>query len=110
MLKGKNIVLRLLQDSDLDFLHQIENNKENWQFGSEKKLYSKEDLIEYIKNAKIDISIAKQYRFVIDLKGRAIGFIDLFDYTIESAGVGVISSRDYRNQGFAEGALNLRSD
>ena len=110
MLKGINIVLRPLQNSDLDFLKKIENNKENWKFGSEQKQYSTHDLITYITHANIDISIAKQYRFVIDLKGSAIGFIDLFDYTVESAGVGVIISKDYRNQGFAKEALNLISD
>ena len=107
MLKGKNIVLRPLQDSDLDFLEKIENNKENWQFGNTQKEYSKQQLSDYISNAKTDISVAKQYRFVIDLKNTPIGFIDLFDYTTNSAGVGVIISKDYRNKGFAKEALNL---
>ena len=110
MLKGKKIILRLLQDSDLDFLEKIENNKENWKFGSEQKQYSKQDLVNYIANAKTDITIAKQYRFVIDFKGAPIGFIDLFDYTTESAGVGVIITKDYRDKGFAKEALNLLTD
>ena len=110
MLKGKNIVLRPLQDSDLDFLEKIENNKENWQFGSEQKQYSKQELLDYIANAKTDIKVAKQYRFVIDLKSAPIGFIDLFDYTIVSAGVGVIITKDYRDKGFAKEALNLLTD
>ena len=110
MLKSKNIVLRPLQDSDLDFLEEIENNKENWKFGSEQKEYSKQELVDYIANAKTDITITKQYRLVIDLKGTPIGFIDLFDYTTESAGVGVIIIKDYRNQGFAKEALNLLID
>ena len=110
MLKGKNIVLRPLQDSDLDFLERIENNKENWQFGSERKQFNKEELLTYIANAKIDIKVAKQYRFVIDLNKVPIGFIDLFDYTTDSAGVGVIISKDYRNKGFAKEALNLLTD
>ena len=107
MLKGKNIVLRPLQDSDLDFLERIENNKENWQFGSERKQFNKEELLTYIANAKIDIKVAKQYRFVIDLNSVPIGFIDLFDYTVDSAGVGVIISKDYRNKGFAKEALTI---
>ena len=36
------------------------------------------------------VKLANQYRFVIDLDGTAIGFIDLFDYTINSACVGVM--------------------
>ena len=110
MLETEEIVLRPLEDSDLDFLQEIENNKENWEFGSEKKKYSKQELVEYIVNAKIDITIAKQYRFVIEVQRNAIGFIDLFDYTADSAGVGVIISRGYRNRGLAKKALRSLID
>ena len=107
MLNGKNIILRPLQDSDLYFLERIENNKEYWQFGSEKKQFDKKELLDYIANAKTDIKVAKQYRFVIDIKNTPIGFIDLFDYTTDSAAIGVIISKDHRNKGFAKEALNL---
>ncbi len=110
MLKGKNIILRPLQDSDLDFLFEVENNTENWQFGSEKKGYNKQELLDYIANSKIDITVAKQYRFVIDLNSTPIGFIDLFNYTTDSAGVGVIITKSYRKRGFAKEALNLLSE
>jgi diamine N-acetyltransferase len=110
MLKGKNIVLRPLQESDLHFLERIENNKENWQFGSEKKQFNRKELLDYIANAETDIKAAKQYRFVIDLNNLPIGFIDLFNYTSASAGVGVIISKEYRNKGFAKEALYLLSD
>ena len=107
MLKGENILLRSLQYSDLDFLETIENNKEYWKFGSEFKQYTRHDLAEYIANATTDVKSAKQYRFVIDLNSTPIGFIDLFDYEIESAGVGIIIAEDYRKNGFANEALNL---
>ena len=110
MLKGRNIVLRPLQKTDLDFLFEIENNIENWQFGSEKKKYNKQELLDYITNAKTDISLAKQYRFVIDLNSTPIGFIDLFNYTNDSAGMGVIITEKYRKKGFAKEALNLLTD
>jgi len=107
MLEGKNIVLRSLRDSDLEFLEKIENNKENWQFGSEKKQYSRAELAAYIANAKVDIALAKQYRFVIDFSGALIGFIDLFDYNTESAGVGVIITKKHRSKGLAKEALEI---
>ena len=66
MLKGQNIVLRPLEDSDVYLLDKIENSSEYWEFGSEKKKYSRQELADYILNAKTDISVAKQYRFVID--------------------------------------------
>jgi diamine N-acetyltransferase len=107
MLKGENIVLRPLQNSDFDFLKRIENNTDNWQFGSERKEYSDKELSDYIANATTDIKVAKQYRFVIDLNSIPIGFIDLFNYTINSAGIGVIIAENYRNKGFAKEALML---
>ena len=110
MLKTNQILLRPLQDSDLSFLEKIENNEENWQFGGEKKAYSRQELSSYIKNARTDISVSKQYRFVIDLKNNPIGFIDLFDYTTESAGIGIIIFKDFRNKGFAKEALDQISD
>ena len=48
MLKGRNITLRPLQNSDLDFLFTIENNKELWRYGSEKKQFTKSELSSYI--------------------------------------------------------------
>jgi len=110
MLKGENILLRSLQDSDLVFLQDIENNKENWQYGGERKIYSKQDLASYILNSRTNIQIAKQYRFVIDLKSNPIGFIDLFNYTNTGVGIGIIISKYYRNKGFAKEALTIMID
>ena len=110
MLKTEKIALRPLENSDFFFLKRIENNTDNWQFGSERKEYSDKELSAYITNAKTDIKVAKQYRFVIDLNSTPIGFIDLFDYTANSAGVGVIIIENYRNKGFAKQALHLLSD
>ena len=107
MLKGEKIVLRPLLDSDLEFLYKIENNKENWKFGSERKQYSKNELANYIYNAKNDIRATKQYRFVIDFKDKPIGFIDLYDYSGKSAWVGIIIDKDYRNKKFAKEALDI---
>jgi len=110
MLNGKNIVLRSLQKKDLNFLADIENNQENWEFGSERKIFSKDELLFYIKNAKIDIQVAKQYRFAIEFRGAVIGFVDIFDYNNNSAGIGIIIVKEYRGKGFAKESLNLITD
>ena len=110
MLKSDKILLRPLQLSDLDFLFEIENNKENWKYGTEDKQYTKEELTNYIANAKQDISNAGQFRFVIDFENTPIGFIDLFDYITNSAGVGVIIVKNYRRRGFSKEALELLID
>ena len=110
MLKGNKILLRPLEMSDIDFLFDIENNTENWKFGSENKSYSREELLLYIKNAKIDIIVAKQYRFVIAIDNDPIGFIDLFNYKITSAEVGIIIKKNFRRHGFGFESLSLVVD
>ncbi len=109
MLKGNNILLRPLKVSDLNFLFEVENNTDNWKYGTENKQYTKEELTNYIANAKQDIATAGQFRFVIDFENTPIGFIDLFDYITNSAGVGVIIVKNYRRRGFAKEALKLLS-
>ena len=109
MLKGNNILLRPLKVSDLNFLFEVENNTDNWKYGTENKQYTKEELTNYIANAQQDIATAGQFRFVIDFENTPIGFIDLFDYTTDRAGVGVIIAKNYRRRGFAKEALKLLS-
>ena len=110
MLKGNKILLRSLTYSDLNFLKSIENNIDNWHFGSEEKKFSNDELTNYIENAKIDIKIAKQYRFVIDYKCSPVGFIDLYNYKNKSVEIGIIISEKYRNRGFAKESLFLILD
>ena len=110
MLKGNKILLRPLIYSDLNFLKSIENNIDNWHFGSEEKKFSNDELINYIENAKINIKIAKQYRFVIDYNCSPVGFIDLYNYKNKSVEIGIIISKKYRNRGFAKESLLLILD
>jgi diamine N-acetyltransferase len=67
MLKGNNILLRPLEVSDLNFLFEVENNTDNWKYGTENKQYTKEEFTNYIANAKQDITNTGQFRFVIPL-------------------------------------------
>ena len=110
MLKGKNISLRNLKESDIDFLQKIENNPTLWEFGSEQKIYTKQELLSYIKNSKTPLKTAKQYRFVVDYNNTPIGFIDLFNYKKKSASVGIIINEKHQNKGFAKESLKLLSD
>ena len=107
MLKGELINLRPLEHSDLEFLYSIENNKDNWIFGSENKIFSYLELENYIKNSSTDIKKDLQHRFVIDYNGKAVGFIDLFNYCIKSVDVGIIVANEYRGNGYAKEALKL---
>jgi len=107
MLIGESISLRPLKKSDIDLLISIENNDKYWEFGSEYKIYTKDELITYINNAKTDISLAKQYRFVIDLNKNPIGFIDLYNYKVSEVGVGIIIDNHYRNLGYGKDSLQV---
>ena len=109
MLKKKQISLRLLTDSDLDFLYSIENNPENKKYGGENVYLSKNLLKDYIKNAKSDITTFNQLRFVITFKDRSIGLIDLFEYDInkKTAKVGVFILKEYQKKKHGSNALSL---
>ena len=107
MLVGKNILLRGLLDLDIDFLYSIENDKSLWKFGSENTYLDRSSLENYIGNAQQDIVKSKQFRFVIQHQETPIGFIDLFDYSESSAGIGVIIIDKYRNRGFGRESLSL---
>ena len=107
MLTAIDIQLRLLEQNDLDFLYTVENDESLWEFGSENRKYTKEELTQYISNAKQDILLAKQSRFVIEYNSKVIGFIDLFDYDEFKASVGVLIVKEYQNRGFAKQALLL---
>ena len=110
MLVGKNISLRSLIASDLDFLERIENNDSLWVYGSEKKNYTREELKSYIQISDTPIQIAKQYRFVVDYQTIPVGFIDLFNFIEKEVSIGIIIDKEYQNRGFAKEALSLLTD
>ena len=107
MLKEKEIFLRPLELTDLDFLFNLENDRSLWDVSGTTKAFSEKELINYIKHAKQDIAIAGQFRFVIDLNEKPIGCIDLHEYNWEKqkAGVGIVILEKYRKKGFAKKAL-----
>ena len=106
MLVGKKIKLRSLKESDLNFLMNIENNCDNWIYGSENKKYTIQELKSYLSNSKVGLTIAKQFRYVIE-KDKPIGFIDLYNYSYDLAYVAVIIDIGERNNGYAYDALNV---
>ena len=110
-LKGQNINLRALEPEDLDFLYEIENNESIWEVSNTQTPYSKWVLKQYLENAHQDIFEAKQLRLVIVLSAtnEKIGLIDLFDFDAKNsrAGIGIIISENFRNQGIGKESLGL---
>ena len=109
MLKNHQISLRLLEDNDLEFLFDVENNPKNRKYGIDNGYLSKKTLKAYIKNSGADISVYCQQRFVITLNNIPIGLIDLFDYDQfkRSASVGIIIINKYQNNNYGSNALEL---
>ena len=107
MLVSSKIKLRTLEVTDLDFLFSLENDKSLWSVSGTTEPFSLASLENYISHAKEDIALAKQFRFVIDWQGNAIGCIDLYEYNFKkkNAGVGIAIVKKYRRNGFAKQSL-----
>lgn len=111
-LEGKEIKLRALEPSDLEFLYELENDESLWEVSNTTTPYSKFVLKQYLKNAHRDIYEVKQLRLVICKKGveRPLGFVDLFDFDPKHNKVGigiVIFKSENRGKGYAAQSLQL---
>lgn len=111
-LRGKNIILRALEPTDLDFLYQVENDESVWEVSNTTTPYSRFILKQYLENSHKDIYEVKQLRLVICKvnNNETIGCIDFFDYEPKHkrVGVGVLISTDKEKQkGYASEALQL---
>ncbi|WP_394971505.1 GNAT family N-acetyltransferase [uncultured Croceitalea sp.] len=110
-LKGKNIYLRALEPSDLDFLYQLENNTEVWEVSGTLTPYSKKVLQLYLENAHRDIYEVKQLRLCIcNQENKVIGLVDIFNFDPSNlrAGIGIIILDEQdRGKGAGEEALEL---
>lgn len=111
-LTGKNILLRALEPTDLDFLYQMENDESIWEVSNTLAPYSQFILKQYLENSHKDIFEVKQLRLVISTLNNqnAIGCIDLFDFDPKHQRVGVgilISSTEDKQKGYASEALQI---
>lgn len=109
LLKDKDLILRALEPSDLEWLYQLENDTSLWTVSDTYKPYSKEVLARYLENAHQDIYTAKQLRLVIEWSAQAIGLVDLFDFDPKHkrAYLGIVILGPYRSNGLAKRALSL---
>ena len=110
-LKGDTIDLRALEESDLEFLYDIENDEDIWTISDTVQPYSRYLLKQYLENSHRDIFAAKQLRLVIANKNDVcLGFIDLFDFDFKNkrAGVGIIiKETKNRNKGYGKEAIEI---
>ena len=110
-LKGNLIYLRALEQKDLNFLYNLENNTDVWEVSGTITPYSKEVLQLYLDNCHRDIFDVKQLRLVICSQDhRSIGLIDVFDFepNHKRAGIGIIILEEKeRNKGVGGEAVTL---
>lgn len=109
MLLGKQVRLRPVSFSDVDYLLQVENNTENWEVSGNDSSFSREDIQNYI-NSITTIQQDLQQRFIIENNEKQIvGTIDLFKYSEKESrvGVGVLIDNPFRKKGFAKESLQL---
>ncbi len=113
-LKGKQVYLRALEPSDLEFLYQLENDTSIWEISGTLKPYSKKVLQLYLDNAHRDIYEVKQLRLcVCNADDDCIGLIDLFDFDPKHgrAGIGIlIANPSDRNKGVGAEAMKILCD
>lgn len=105
--------LRPLEPEDLDLLYTIENDTELWDTSSNDAPYSRYALKQYIASAQ-SVYECGSLRLVIEIttdkeKNKAIGLIDLFNYSPLNARaeVGIALLKAYRGCGWGGRALQL---
>lgn len=108
-IKSKKLTLRSLEQFDLDFLYQVENDSSYFHLNDGATGYSRKDLENYISNAKTPLTDIGQYRLVICLADNTtVGFVDLFDYMDNMVSLGIIiHPKKYRNKELAKQAIQL---
>ncbi|NNC82468.1 MAG: GNAT family N-acetyltransferase [Flavobacteriales bacterium] len=111
-LTGRHIVLRPPSLHDAGVLLEWENDEAVRHVSLDQGPLSLEGVQRYLRNIK-DVYLDKQLRFIIELQGRPIGAIDLYDvrFDVRQASIGIlIADTEMRNQGFGSEALQLVKD
>jgi diamine N-acetyltransferase len=107
------ISFRAIEPHDVNLLFEWENNPGLWHLSNTLSPFSRYHLEQYILNSSNDIYADKQLRLIIEKRSEnsaseVIGCIDLYDFDPQHrrAGIGILISESFRNQGF--GLLSLK--
>ncbi len=101
------IRIRELELSDIDFILEIENNKDIWKVSHTSTPFTRGEIETFITKNTIETIENGQKRWVISNNKKACGCIDLFDYDKKNAraGIGIVIHSDFQNKGIATIAL-----
>lgn len=110
-LQNESLILRKPEPEDLNFLYSIENNTKFWHLSETKAPFTKWHIRQHIESSNYDIYTNKELRLIIENKKKHVqlGVIDLFDLDPHNlrAGIGIIITEEYQNQGIASKSLGL---
>ena len=109
ILEEKEITLRAVEPTDLDFIFLAENDSRSWRASSTVAPMSRYMIQQYIDTYRADIYQDRQLRLIATHAhtGQRIGIVDLYDYDPRNsrAGVGIYITAAYRSQGYGTSAL-----
>ena len=75
------MLLRALEPEDVDILYDIENERSLWAYSDSTIPYSRDALQAYILTCSNDIFQDKQLRLVAEVDGKAVGLVDLCNFS-----------------------------
>lgn len=104
-MQAEKIYIRALEPEDLEFIYLNENSPNIWQWGGQRNIFSKYDLMRFIESSHQDITITTQKKFVIVLKDgdKRVGTVDLYDYDAINRRVSlglILYSSEQRGNGY----------
>lgn len=105
-MSATKVTLRKLTSTDLDLLISIETDPENLLFSADQSIPTVSELTDFLHSTH-DFILHEQLRLVIEYRGTAVGFVDLFDTDFRKlkAFVGIIILKEFRRTGMALRAL-----
>lgn len=108
-IEGTICRLRALEPEDLDAMYGWENDTDVWRASGTVAPFSRHVLSRLIDEQQFDIYATRQMRLVVECKATSevVGAVDLFEFDPQNrrAGIGIIITPPYRQQGLALDAL-----
>ena len=112
LLEGSKCRLRAVEQQDIDFIREQENDPSVWDVSGTVAPYSRYSIENFVAEQQAGIYATRQLRLMIEsvADGRCVGMVDLFDFDPVNlrAGVGIlICETEDRRRGYAAEALEL---
>ncbi len=108
-IRGCKCILRSVEIEDIEFMYNIENERDNWGVSETTAPFSHYLLARFVESQSRDIYANRELRLIITtLSGECCGVADLFEFdpTHLRAGVGIVIDKTFRAKGIASDALN----